>query len=122
MQRRKPIRKVNGKRKRASDKRNFGEEAERVRAMPCPLASVGWHKMALRAREPQPIVLDMEPCSDTGVQAAHVIARGMGAVKGGRFDLVPLCSAHHREAGEAGTSQRAAFEQRYGLDLRDEAD
>lgn len=89
---------VNRKRKAASDARNFGDEAERVRSMPCLCGHVP--------------VLDGDPhgrptwCRGT-VQAAH---------------LVPLCDAHHREAGEAGTSQRAAFEQRYGLDLRAEAD
>jgi hypothetical protein len=41
---------------------------------------------------------------------------------GGHLDIVPLCHRHKDEVGEAGTSQRADFERRYGLDLRAEAD
>lgn len=96
---------------READARNFGEEAKAVRGMPCLVAVKLGHSF----------------WSETGAcggacRAAHVTARGMGAVKGGRFDLVPLCDCHHEEAGEAETSQRAAFEKRYGLDLRAEAD
>ncbi len=43
----------------------------------------------------------------------------MGGAKGDRRELVPMCAVHHLEAGEARTSERAAFEERYGLyDLR----
>lgn len=48
------------------------------------------------------------------IQAVHVRARGAG---GGADDQVPGCAALHREAGEFGTSQRAAFEARAALDL-----
>ncbi len=50
-------------------------------------------------------------------QAAHVIARGWGGVKGDYSHLVPLCDFHHRMAGEYGTSARASFELRHSLDL-----
>lgn len=89
--------------------RNFGEEADLVRAMPC---------LVYRGRS---WWSSWGNCT-AGVVAAHVTARGMGGAKGGRFDLVPLCAAHHDEAGEARTFQRAALEERYGLDLRAEAD
>lgn len=48
------------------------------------------------------------------IQAVHVRARGAG---GTADDQVPGCAALHREAGEYGTSQRAAFEARTALDL-----
>lgn len=92
-----PIRASNRGRRASKYARNFGEEADRVRHMPC---------LACRAF----------------AEPAHVTARGAGGVKGGRFDLVPLCRTHHREAGEARTSQRATFEREHGLDLRREAD
>ena len=38
-------------------------------------------------------------------------------MRGDRRSLVPLCAAHHGEAGEARTGQREAFQRRYGLDL-----
>lgn len=91
------LRASNRRRRKASHARNFGDEAEAVRRMPC---------LACGAM----------------AEACHVTARGMGAVKGGRFDLVPLCRTHHQEAGEAGTSQRATFEREHDIDLRREAD
>lgn len=107
----------NAKRRAALHARNFGEEAKRVRAMPC-LGLVRIGEWRWEGRE-----IGEEWClCDGAIAAAHVTARGMGGVKSGRFDIVPLCAHHHREAGEAGTSQRATFEQCYGLDLRAEAD
>ena len=97
LKRAKRIRPANAKRRRINYARNFGDEAEAVRRMPC--LACGAHA---------------EPC--------HVTARGMGSAKGGRFDLVPLCRTHHQEAGEAGTSQRETFEREHGLDLRANAD
>lgn len=88
---------TNRRRRKAKHARNFGNEADAVRRMPCLVC--GAH-----------------------AEACHVTARGMGGAKGGRFDLVPLCRTHHQEAGEAETSQRAAFEREHGLDLRAEAD
>lgn len=84
--------------------RNFGDEADVVRAMPC-----------LLARHPDAV------CRGP-VQAAHVVPRGMGGANGGRFDLVPLCAHHHADTGEQRTTQREAFEHWAGLDLRAEAD
>lgn len=101
----------NADRKAKLHARNFGEEAERVRRMPCLVAvvqGVSWYS-------------ERGECSGQ-LAAAHVTARAMGGSKGGRFDLVPLCAHHHDEAGEAKTSKRIAFEARHGLDLRAEAD
>lgn len=103
---------INRKRKAELHARNFGDEAEAVRMLPC-LAC---------ARERELGTAVTRAGTRRTVVAAHVTARGMGGAKGGRFDLVPLCDAHHREAGEARTSEREAFETRYGLDLRAEAD
>lgn len=99
---------INRKRKAELHARNFGDEAEAVRMLPC----LCWARTCTWNRD---------RCRGD-VVAAHVTARGMGGAKGGRLDLVPLCDAHHREAGEARTSEREAFESRYGLDLRAEAD
>lgn len=102
----------NSKKRARSKRRNFGDEAEAVRAMPCLIAHPTLGEWSCRGP----------------VQAAHVTARGSGGAKGGRFDLVPLCAHHHREAGEAnrpgetGETQRDRFEARYRLDLRLEAD
>ena len=98
MKRKTSLKRRNSKRGRAAMARSFGEEAKAVRAMPCLTGSSG------------PVV------------AAHVTARGMGAVKGGRFDLVPLTAFNHADAGEAGTTQRRDFERCHRLDLRAEAD
>jgi hypothetical protein len=106
-----PVKPRNAKRKAEQFARNFGDEAEAVRALPCLCRGIG------------PVVRCVGP-----VQAAHVTARGMGAVKGGRFDLVPLCAHHHGEAGEANrpgenvATARDLFERAYGLDLRAAAD
>jgi len=102
------VKPVNRERKAELHARNFGEEAEAVWMLPC----LCWARTCTWNRD---------RCRGD-VVAAHVTARGMGGDKGGRFDLVPLCDAHHREAGEARTSERAAFEARYGLDLRKLAD
>ncbi len=50
------------------------------------------------------------------IDACHSTARGMGGVKGDSGKLWDGCRAAHREAGERGTSQRADFIARYGLD------
>lgn len=114
------VRPRNPERRDEKHARNFGEEAERVRAMPCIMTTmrIDAHKAGRLWVEPGGVI----PCCRGRTQAAHVTARGMGGAKGGRFDLVPLCDAHHREAGEAETGQRAAFELRYGISLRAEAD
>jgi hypothetical protein len=84
--------------------RNYGDEAAAVRLLPCLAHGRG----LIRCLGP--------------THVAHVTARGRGGCKGGRFDVVPLCARHHEHAGEAGTSQRADFEELYTLDLRAEAD
>lgn len=96
--RKKAMRRTNAKRRRAAYQRNFGSRSDVVRSMPCLVPG----------------------CPGQSV-AAHAIARGMGGCKGDRRHLVPLCDAHHREAGEHRTSQRADFERRHGVDLVAEA-
>jgi hypothetical protein len=95
---------VNRERKSKAHAVAFGDEAKVLRELPCvALGHAG------------------SRCSGA-IEIAHVTARGMGSAKGDRFDIVPLCHAHHAEAGEARTSQREAFETRYGVNLRAEAD
>lgn len=55
------------------------------------------------------------------LDAAHVVARGMGGAKGDARQIVILCRAAHIQAGERGTSDRALFETVYGVDLEREA-
>lgn len=85
----------NDKRRAELYARNYGPEADVVRAQPCLVRG----------------------CRGF-VVAAHVVPRGMGGCNGCRFDLAPLCEKHHLEAGEWRTSARSDFEKRYGLDLR----
>jgi hypothetical protein len=94
----------NPTRSKKAHARNYGEEAATIRLMPCLAEGRGLARC-------------MGP-----IHVAHVTARGRGGCKGGRFDIVPLCAAHHRLAGEAGTSDRAMFERLHSLDLRAEAD
>lgn len=101
----KRINPVNKARKAKAFARNFGDRGEYIREM-CCLADSAKHG---------------SPCSGP-IQAAHVIARGMGGCKGDRRHLVPLCAIHHLEAGENRTSQREAFEAKYGIDLLAEAE
>jgi hypothetical protein len=89
----------NPKRKAEQFARNFGDEAEAVRALPCLCRGRG------------PFVRCAGP-----VAAAHVKSRG---ASGGRFDLVPMCKAHHDEQHAVGVETFAAS---YGLDLRAAAD
>jgi hypothetical protein len=84
----------NRKRSTAALDQDFGEEAKTVRALPCLVAG----------------------CCVTPVEPAHVKSRGAG---GGRFDIVPLCHAHHREQHSRGIR---TFAKIYGFDLRLEAD
>lgn len=98
LKRDKPIAKRNAKRAAKTYERNFGTRAAVVRDMPCLV------------------------CRSIPSQAAHVRARGMGGAKGDRRDLVPLCPAHHRDAGEHRTSTRADFERHHIIDLDKEAE
>lgn len=89
------LRPVNKERKLERYEQAFGDRAELIRAMPCLLLGSGcWGP----------------------IEAAHVRSRGAGGTK---RDLVPLCSAHHREQHDQGTKTFAA---RHGLDLRAAAD
>lgn len=95
--RRTPLRRANPERRARAYARNFGERADRIRSMPCAVTC--------------------SSCSGR-IVAAHAVPRGMGGARGDRRLLVPLCWRHHEEAGEARTSQRAAFEVRFNVCLR----
>lgn len=91
LQRRTPLRKVNPVRRNLRYERAYGERGHRVRAMPCVIASAD-----CRGR----------------MHAAHAVSRGAG---GTRRDLVPLCSAHHREQHDHGIE---TFCSKHQVDLR----
>jgi hypothetical protein len=91
----------NAKRTRALYARNYGVDGRRgaaVRAMGCCIAG------------------HLEHACSWKKDACHSTARGMGGTKGGSGNLWNGCAGAHREAGERGTSQRAAFVEKYGLD------
>ena len=98
LRRRTPLRRTNPKRRAARYERNFGHRGAAVREMECLLRSTN------------------ECCGR--VQAAHVVARGMGGVKGDRFSLVPFCEHHHDVSGRLAPSD---FARRYNIDLKQEA-
>ena len=123
--RRSKIKPVNRKRKAEKLARNFGAEAQRVRDMGCLVESTlmviadfgDRYKLACEQD-----ARGVTTCSGD-IEAAHVgKARGMGGVNSDRYRLAPLCTRHHEEASEPGTSKRAAFEERTGIDLDKEAD
>lgn len=101
------MKRVNTKRKAERDRRCFdgpdGRHAEMIRGMLCACWS--------------PYAIDSRRCRGRTV-AAHVVPRKMGSWDGCWADIVNLCDEHHRQAGEAKTSQRAAFEATYRIDLR----
>jgi hypothetical protein len=95
----------NAKRRAASYEKNFGERRAWIVSLGCLIAGHPLHR-----------------CEGV-IEAAHTEARGMGGAKGDRRKQVPLCTAAHREAGEhpgigrwEGT-KRAAFQERYAIDL-----
>lgn len=95
------INRVNRERRAKLYARNFGEGGERgevVRSMACLARGDG-------------------RCSGP-IEAAHVVARGMGGCNSSSRQLVPLCRGHHREQGDRGIR---TFEARHGLDLDAEA-
>lgn len=119
MKRKTRLRSRNPERRRRMFDRNFGERGTAVRAMSC-LAASSEAPGSLSFGMPRRQVVGT-PCHGA-VQAAHAVARGMGGCKGDRRSLVPLCAAHHREAGERGTQERKDFESRYEVgDLEDVA-
>jgi hypothetical protein len=99
-----PVKPRNPERKAKVFAEAFGDEASAVRRLPCCVRS----RMTMHCPD--------HTCSGD-IVAAHVMARGRSR-KGGRFDLVPLCDRHHREAGEARTSEREKFEAKFGVNLR----
>jgi hypothetical protein len=127
LQRRTPVRKVNRERKAETFARNFGERAGHVRALGCLVGQA----LARELDEVEDfagrlaVAVDHEQteraCDFGPTQAAHARARGMGGAKGDRRDLVPLCHRHHAQAGELGTSERAAFERLHDISLTAEA-
>lgn len=103
------VKPVNPERRKAKFARNYGTRGAAVRELGCLVRSEydSGHSRGHNCDGP--------------IHAAHVIARGMGGVKGDRRDLVPLCAHHHHAAGERGTTQRADFEWFYAIDLQAEA-
>ena len=99
----KRVKPFNAARRAKAYARNFGDRGGPVREMGCLVAGKGDHVCVGE------------------VQAAHARARGMGGCGGDRRSLVPLCAGAHHEAGERGTSQRAAFELSFGVSLESEA-
>lgn len=83
---------VNRERKTKRYARDFGDEADLVRALPCLITGT------------------------TPSEPAHVTSRGAG---GGRFDLVPLSPEMHRQQHEVGI---LSFQACHNLDLREIAD
>ena len=100
---------------------NYGARGEAVRAMPCLVAKhhyedqagPSWHIRELieGGRHPGELA-----CSGA-VEAAHLEgARGMGGCNADNRGLGPLCSWHHKQAGERRGSQRDAFARLYAID------
>lgn len=106
LERRTAIKPRNEKRRKKMYARNYGDRADAIREMPCLVYE------------------ELNGASNCAgrVQAAHTQARGMGGVKGDRRKQVPLCAHHHEEAGEARTSKRRAFEERYDISLDEHAE
>lgn len=88
----KPLPAVNRKRARWKYERNYGRRGALVRSHPCCVPG----------------------CRCQEIQAAHVVARGMGGCGGDRRSLVPLCWRHHAEQGQLGVR---AFERLYRICL-----
>ena len=99
----------NRARKAKTYERNFGARGEAVREMGCVA-----YTQAERPRLPQGARRSKRRECSGRTQAAHATPRGMGGAHGGKRDLVNLCTGHHDESGERGTSQRAAFDELYG--------
>lgn len=111
LRRKKRLKPVNAKRRRARRTANFGERAQAVRNMRCLCKG----KMAHIGLAPGVSFMHEDPCAGV-VEPAHVKSRGAG---GNRRHLVPLCTKHHAEQHQAGIE---TFQRTYGLDLRAEAE
>ena len=92
------IKPVNRSRKSMAFERNYGDRGAKVREMECLLSGA-------------------DPCGGA-IQAAHVVARGMGGCNGDRRSLVPLCAHHHSEQGTIGIK---SWQEHHGVDLKAEA-
>lgn len=57
-------------------------------------------------------------CSSREVDGDHLLARGRGSASQNDFSLIPLCRRHHSERHTGGSVK---FEERYHLDLWQEA-
>lgn len=99
----------NPKRRAAKWEKNYGARRAWIVSLGCLIAGHPLHRC------------------EGPLDAAHVIATGMGGAKSDRRKIVCLCRAAHREAGEHpgigrwdGT-QRAAFQAKYEVDLIEQA-
>ena len=100
IQRRKPVKRVNAKRKAKNWSRAYGSE-ERVafvQSLPCVFGG------------------QSSPCA--GVIANHHTESGGRGRKADAETVVPLCTRHHLELHQAGAT---AMETVYGVDLKAEA-
>ncbi len=107
---RKPLRKVNPQRARARRERDFGEQAQWCRELPCcackPRSFATWSEIgpgALPAGTPGPWPLRSDP--------HHEPSRGAG---GTDKDTVPLCRRCHEERHRVGLR---LFNAKWGVDL-----
>lgn len=100
LERKTRLRPVNAERKARMFVRNYGERGDPIRAMQCAVR--GHSRSATRCHG--------------RIEAAHVVARGMGGAHGDRRDLVPLCASHHWEQTMIGMGR---FEKKYDLNLTD---
>lgn len=84
----------NTRKKQEKFEKSFGSKgrAQKVQLMPCVI------------------------CGAIPSENAHVRSRGAG---GGKADIVPLCSNHHREQGSIGIT---SFEEKYDVNLKIEAE
>ena len=94
------VRRFNAKRRVARHVRDYGEQAERCRELPCSV----WGRVCHRP----PRVF----CSFGACEPHHEPPRSCG---GRDRDTVPLCTAHHVERHTIGVD---SFNEKYGVDLR----
>jgi hypothetical protein len=79
----------------------------------------------VRARRKWIASLPCMICGRRPSEPHHVKARGMGGKRPDDFDvanLTPLCADHHRLAPEAVERGRERFEERFNVDLTEEAE
>lgn len=109
LRRRKALPRRNVRRAAEMHMRNFGE---RPAVEPwCVIATETERYRAKHGRKAWPA--GWVRCAGK-VEAAHVTPRGMGGCNSSAEEVVYLCATHHREQ----EGQTAAFEAKYGVDLR----